>query len=542
MKIRSSPSNIELLEARIAPAAILAIREATAAGPEANAQTGIQATVDAFRADLGGINNGNTVGSQGTGRREITWDGADNDSAPARLTADFFNSIAPRGAIFGGDPRLQFQQSADAANPTATPVEFGNINATYPTAFSVFSSPRLFTALTSNVYEITFVIPGTDQPAGLSGFGAIFTDVDTAGSSKIEFFDRHGAPILDTSGPTPVPLVRTVLATAGNESLSFVGIMLDAPIIAKVRVTAGEAAPGPNDVTQTGGNPDIVVFDNFIYGEPQPLSTALVQHRTVQVFGDDNANKISVKVGAKETTVDIDGYKRVFNALDFDGVLVSAAGGDDVIKVTGKPKSLTVFGGDGNNTITGTALGRVEVTTGSGNDSIKISGKPSELIVSAGDANDFVSGTAISQVVFRGEGGNDIIKVLGKPVGSIVDGGAGDDTITGSASRDVVFGGGGLDSIKSGADEDMLVGGGGVFSVAQLQAILTEWISTTNDFAARMAVLQAGSASFPAITDTNLTDTEADVLDGAAGRDWYLANAQAEIKKLTADDLFTQIT
>lgn len=233
------------------------IREATAAGPEANAQAGIQATVDAFRADLGDPNNGNAVGNQGAGRRQITWDGGDNDAAPARLPANFFNAIAPRGAIFDTDPRIQFQVSADAVNQTATPVEFGNINATYPTAFSTFSSPRLFAALTSNVIEVDFFVPGTLDPATVTGFGAVFTDVDTESTSKLEFFDVDGNLLFS----------RDVLATSGNESLSFLGVTFADPVIAHVRITAGVAALGPNDVTQ-GGTVDIAALDDFIYGEP----------------------------------------------------------------------------------------------------------------------------------------------------------------------------------------------------------------------------------------------------------------------------------
>ena len=247
---------VECLEGRVLPSAVATIREATGPNP-----TSIQATVDAFRADLGDPNNGNTVGSQGGGRRQITWDGADNDSAPSRLPTDFFNAIAPRGVIFGGDPRIQFQQSADGANATATPIEFGNINATYPTAFATFSAPRLFTALTSNVMTVDFVIPGAATPAVTRGFGAVFTDVDVAGSTKLEFFDRTGALILQ----------RNVLATPGDGSLSFLGVMFTTACLARVRITSGAAVLGPNDVTQTASNPDIVVMDDFIYGEPQPL-------------------------------------------------------------------------------------------------------------------------------------------------------------------------------------------------------------------------------------------------------------------------------
>ncbi len=234
------------------------IREATAAGPQANAQVGIQATVDAFRADLGNPNNGNAVGSQGPGRRQITWDGGDNDAAPARLPSDFFNAVAPRGAIFGGDPRNQFQVSADATPAVpGTLEEFGNINATYPTAFSAFSSPRLFCSLTNAVFEVEFVVPGSDAPATVSGFGAVFTDVDTAGSTMIEFIDVNGDVILS----------RAVLASPGNEGLSFLGVTFDEPVVRRVRITCGDSPLGANDVTQ-GGTDDIVVLDDFIYGEP----------------------------------------------------------------------------------------------------------------------------------------------------------------------------------------------------------------------------------------------------------------------------------
>jgi hypothetical protein len=36
--------------------------------------------------------------------------------------------------------------------------------------------------------------------------------------------------------------------------------------IAQVRITSGDVAPGPDD-----GQKDIVVMDDFVYGEPHPL-------------------------------------------------------------------------------------------------------------------------------------------------------------------------------------------------------------------------------------------------------------------------------
>lgn len=244
--------------AHAATCPVATIREAVGS----NAAT-IQGTVDAFRADLGDPNNGAAIGSQGAGRREINWDGVpDADAANSRFPGDFFNTVSPRGVLFEAD---SFQVSADSANPAATSVEFGNLNASYPTAFGTFSAQRLFTPLDDSVFRVQFVVPGGSEPAGVTGFGAVFVDVDSANETAITFLDPVGVPIFS----------RNVLA-AGNSNgfLSFVGVTFVGPCVGSVEITAGNGAVlftgSPNDLTQGGAN-DIVVLDDFIYGEPQPL-------------------------------------------------------------------------------------------------------------------------------------------------------------------------------------------------------------------------------------------------------------------------------
>jgi hypothetical protein len=53
-------------------------------------------------------------------------------------------------------------------------------NPTYATTFSTFSAPRLFTPVGSRITEGLFFVPGTNGaiPATVTGFGAVFTDVD----------------------------------------------------------------------------------------------------------------------------------------------------------------------------------------------------------------------------------------------------------------------------------------------------------------------------------------------------------------------------
>jgi hypothetical protein len=213
---------------------------------------GIQSTVDAFRNGLGTLNP-NVSGSFGTGRREINWDGVPNGSAaPNPFPADFFNVNSPRGVVFS-TPGSGFQVSAA---PGVAPVEFDNINPTYSSTFGVFSVPRLFTALGSNVVDVNFFVPGSTTPALSRGFGAVFTDVDLPNATSISLFDATNTP-LGTFVAPPLP---------GSETLSFLGVAFTTPVVSRVRIVSGTAAVGGN-VTDTA-SVDVVVLDDFIFGEP----------------------------------------------------------------------------------------------------------------------------------------------------------------------------------------------------------------------------------------------------------------------------------
>src|SRR5438093_2722847 len=194
----------------------------------------IQAAVDDFRAFLGALNP-NVAGSFGSGRREINWDGVpDAFSAPNLFPPNFFNANSPRGVVFttGG---TGFQVSATAAS--GTPVEFGNINATYTGLFQTFSAQRLFTALGSNVLDVNFFVPGTTTPALTRGFGSVFTDVDLANITSLQFFDASNTSL----GTFFVPA-----GTVASERLSFLGLDFGSNIVSRVRITSGNAALGPN--------------------------------------------------------------------------------------------------------------------------------------------------------------------------------------------------------------------------------------------------------------------------------------------------------
>ncbi len=224
--------------------------EASGASP-ADIQTG----VNDFRTFLGTLNP-NVAGSFASGRREINWDGVpDAFAAPNNLPANFFNLNSPRGVVFF-TPGTGFQVSANTVNPTNTPVRFGNIHPVFPELFSTFSPQRLFTALDSNIVEILFFVPGSPTGATVNGFGSVFTDVNGDDTTKIEYFDVNGKLLFS----------RNVLPGSTNRgSLSFLGVGFDAgERVFLVRITSG------NRILQTPDR-DVVVMDDFIYGEPQAL-------------------------------------------------------------------------------------------------------------------------------------------------------------------------------------------------------------------------------------------------------------------------------
>lgn len=230
------------------------VRSVAASGPP-----GLQATVDQFRADLGGQNHG-SGGAFADGRREINWDGVpDASAAPNRLPADFFGVTAPRGLFLRGPDGAPgaFAVSADASNPTATPVRFADVNATYLQQFQPFSPSRLFTAAGTVTTDLVFRTPLTGRRAAVKGFGVVFTDVERPGGTRVRAFDENGKALASVS------------AVGQSNGLSFVGVVsTDERRIAAVQLLAGTVPLGADETPDK----DVVAMDDFIYGEPQPIA------------------------------------------------------------------------------------------------------------------------------------------------------------------------------------------------------------------------------------------------------------------------------
>lgn len=121
---------------------------------------------------------------------------------------------------------------------------------------------------------MTFFAAGTNTAGLTSGFGSILSDVDLASTSSIQFFDA----LNNSLGIFYVPAF--VGATASH--LSFLGVSFASPVVSRVRITTGNAALGAGVNDLNGNGTDLVVMDDFIYGEvtatvvPEPATVGLL--------------------------------------------------------------------------------------------------------------------------------------------------------------------------------------------------------------------------------------------------------------------------
>mmetsp|Transcript_52257 Transcript_52257/g.78049 ORF Transcript_52257/g.78049 Transcript_52257/m.78049 type:complete len:268 (-) Transcript_52257:1358-2161(-) len=229
-----------------------------------------------FQSILGDVNNNSGPATQENGFRSINWDVG---AVPFDMPGDFFSTTADRGLTVSSKYN-QFRVS----NPTdgIDDYKFDSINPIASEEFSTFSPKRLFTPVRGdNEIEITFTVPGTDRPAAVNGFGAIFVDVDEKDTIKMSFYDAYGCELYHA------------YVDRKDEGLSLLGVAFGEGenVVAKVVITLGNAAidlwapceqrrmSEEANVNLRGlkkkdrGCPfDIVVLDDFTYGEPVEIS------------------------------------------------------------------------------------------------------------------------------------------------------------------------------------------------------------------------------------------------------------------------------
>lgn len=221
-----------------------------------------QAAFDAFTAAIGGAAN----------RSRIGWDGVGlngTDANPATRTIDPATVEIPTDRFRGA--------GAIFAEPYAVSGDgFAGVNPGTTDQFPAFSPANTFVMFDATLgqfedqtIEQSFVVPGTDTPAGTRGFGAIFLDVEQD-SSSIAY---SGVDALGRN----VDLGTFSVPTGESGEPQFLGVVFDAEFITEVVLTVGTNSLfsfdgtgfqsfGPEDLAN---GIDLAATDDFLFAIPQ---------------------------------------------------------------------------------------------------------------------------------------------------------------------------------------------------------------------------------------------------------------------------------
>lgn len=215
---------------------------------------GIVPKLNEFRA-LAGDPVNNAPGAVG-GRREVNWDGVPANFTNANnFPFDFFGSSD--AALGNGRKRgLILKNTGTSFRVDST--DFSEVDASYAAQFEAFTRKKLFTYMGNVVTEVSFKVPGTNTDAFVKSFAVIFSDVDVANLTTIEYF--NGTKSLGVFAATPAA-----------QGFSLLGVGFPEERITLVKITSGNGllAAGVKDISDNGGTKDLVVMDDFLYDEPK---------------------------------------------------------------------------------------------------------------------------------------------------------------------------------------------------------------------------------------------------------------------------------
>jgi len=383
-------------------------------------------------------------------------------------------------------------------------------------------------------------------------------------------------PVDSFTGVAVSPLVPI----PGNDSVivSYASVSPDGGV-AQASVEDPQVVPDPNlayGVNSPDGSADISGEVGFTVPGPTVV-TASVSGGVLTVTGTGAGNSITVKrqlngnykiiADAQPAIIITDSILDpittiVVHAGDGNDTVVIASsvtvptfvlgeGGDDTLTTNGV-RTDSLFGGDGNDTLTAGGGddelfggdGADLLNGGAGNDNL--SGEAGNDTLNGGGGDDFLDGGEDDDVL-NGGGGNDELHgrtgndtITGDGGDDFVFGEEGNDVLFGSGGRDVFVGGDGDDSLSGGLGRDVLIGGLGSDTISgdagddiliagetpsdtnltDLASIRDTW-NTADTYPNRVNALKAGL-----LNPSNLhNDSSADLLSGNAGRDWFIANS-----------------
>jgi hypothetical protein len=171
-----------------------------------------------------------------------------------------------------------------------------------------------------------------------------------------------------------------------------------------------------------------------------------------------------------------------------------------------------------------------------GNRSLGTFSGMSRVVVDGGDGNDVIDASEMSvPVVLFGGAGDD--KLTGGSSHDVLVGGAGSDQLDGGDGNDVMVGGAGRDDLDSKYGDDLMVGASLAYetNLGSMTAVLAEWTRTDLSLSQRLSNLMNGggrNGSNVLSGGSLLEDNAADALSGTEGFDAWFIGAGDTVKKL----------
>ena len=272
--------------------------------------TSVPAAVANFKAAAGGVDNGTALGEQGSGFRQLTWDGIAVDGSDPGSTV-----IAPGKVVAVARRRVQPWGLELGPNVAVANDGFASVNS--HAGFAPFTPPNEWAPFNSNSTELQIVDPSaqTSSPAPTMtrGIGVVFLNVKTAGTT-IQYYSGNS-------------LLTQASAPLGDSS--FVGVLFRDPVVTRVVITLGTATmfsfdgtPGGQDPTTLVAGDDVVLAEPGA-GEPTVATTAGVPVSPVL----DSFTETNSGATASDFTASIDWG----DATRSSGLIVPAPGGGFVV-------------------------------------------------------------------------------------------------------------------------------------------------------------------------------------------------------------------
>jgi Ca2+-binding RTX toxin-like protein len=345
----------------------------------------------------------------------------------------------------------------------------------------------------------TVKVKATDKDGGVS---AVAEHVITISVVEVQ---------VDPTDPS-----KNVLAIGGSTGMDIIHIVPHGASGAlRVMINEKDEKIRHNDVvlppihsvlifSQSGDDKIFVTMDNVKFTDTAPIEAITIHAGAGNDF---------VLVSLDHFTTDV--------APPVARISIYGEGGDDHLQAnlvhiksgsTGAPADrLLISGGDGNDKI----FARVDKFQ-------PVTNQPVERLVLLGGAgDDILEAYGPIPALIRGGAGND--RIRGGDGHDILIGGDGDDIIVGGNGRDLMIGGLGADKLVGNAHDDILIAGATTIdnNTAALDAVMLEWLKD-DSFASRVDRLRQQ------IEAVLIADTDADVLTGNTGSDWFIINGDLD--------------